>query len=173
MSKRYLMLAVLVAASAPGIAAGFNKLELFRSIGLAEGEWITTYAIEDVTVTPGPANQADPATADKARALLSQKGRVQETTDCLGNNLAANGDLILPGAAIAASCPITSQNVSSGDFAFTAMCGDKLRTTVTFEAAKTSTTIDGTVNINIESEELSTAIRTRFNSRRVRACDEG
>lgn len=173
MTKRYLVFAALFGASAPAMAVGFDKLELFRSIGLAEGEWATTYAIEEVTVTPGPSNQADPATADKARALLSQKGRVQETSDCLGNNLSANGDLILPGVAIAASCSITSQTVSSGDFAFTATCGDKLRTSVTFEAVKTSTTIDGTVNLDVENEELSTTIRARFNGRRVRACDRG
>lgn len=170
MIRRFIVLALCAGLSVPALAVGFDKLGVFRSIDLDEGEWATTLTIDDVIVTRAETETPDADVNAKIEEILTQKGRVQDTTDCIGNKLSANGDLILPGVAFAAECTITDRSVSSDGFAITVVCGEEYKSTTTFEAAKTKSTIDGTVNMLIQSRSFTTELRVSTTSRLAGAC---
>ncbi|UYV16103.1 DUF3617 family protein [Porphyrobacter sp. ULC335] len=170
MHRGFVCLALIAGVAAPALAEGYDKLDLFRAIGLAEGEWATVLTVENMVVTPTP-DMADDA--DMAEAIAGAKavqGSVFNTTDCLGNGLSANGDLVLPGVSIAAECTITERTVSGDNFAITAKCGKASDFTVTFKGSKTGTGIDGTADMHMASARMTTAITTRIKSTWVKAC---
>lgn len=170
MHRRFLLMALCAAASVPALAAGTDKLALLRSLGLDQGQWTTTVTIADMTVTPDAALAGDPATKGKIEDALKQKGRTFETTDCIGDGLAADGDLVLPGVSIDAECAVGDSSVSPEKFALSARCGENGEFTVRMDAAKSRTSIDGTLAVQTRGGGLTTDIRLTTRSRWTGAC---
>ena len=173
MRRSFIVMAVIAGAAVPALAVGDGKLELFRAFGLAEGRWATVLTIEKMVLTPDPERADDPDAVAKATEAQAQVGRIIETTDCLGNALSANGELVLPGVAIGGNCTITEQAVTGDSFAFTARCGKRSEYGLTFKGTKTAKDIQGTVDFGGMIGGMTMAATTRLEGKWVGTCTAG
>lgn len=173
MRRSFIVMAMIAGAAAPALAVGDGKLELFRAFGLAEGRWATVLTIEKMVLTPDPQRADDPDAIAKAKAAQAQVGRIIETTDCLGNALSANGELVLPGVAIGGNCTITEQAVTGDSFALTARCGKRSEIGLSFKGTKTGKTIQGTVDMHGAGGGMTMESTTRIEGKWVGTCTAG
>jgi hypothetical protein len=158
------------AIAVPAAAVGFDKLELFRALGLAEGQWTSVVTVEDIVIAPAPGASGGPDIDQAIRDAKGQIGRTFETTDCLGRGLAANGDLILPGVAVDRQCSITERAVETGNFTFTARCGQSSHIVLSMAATKSDGIMQGTATASITGERKVMTFKTRINSRLTGEC---
>jgi hypothetical protein len=168
--RRFLYLSVCAGLAVPALAAGADKLALLRSFELEQGAWTTTFVADDIELAADPAVPADPERQRQIEEFRQQKGYTTQSTDCMTDALAANGDFVLPGFRVGGACTIVDPVVSATTFAVSATCGKAAQIGVTFKGRKSPTTMEGSGNVTAKVAGVYGVIRFSTRSYRVGDC---
>lgn len=120
---RYLGLAAACLVPTHALAqASVDKDDLVQAMGLKPGRWHTTFRVTSADLVP--LEQATDALSNARSKLREKIGFSTETEDCIGKGPDRDGNLILPGINIGATCAFNRIDARDGRLNLSANCGD-------------------------------------------------
>lgn len=153
---RYLGLAATCLAPTHALAqASMDKADLVQAMGLKPGGWHTTFRITSADLVP--LEQATDAMSNAQSKLREKIGFSTETDDCIGKGLDRDGNLILPGINIGATCTFNRIDARDGRLNLSASCDD---VAAGFEA-------EMDIQATYSGATMTTGIETRTSSKQA------
>ena len=171
--KSVFLIAGGVALAAANIAYAnedLDKLEVFRSLALTEGNWHSVITIEDASLVEHA--ESDLVIEQLREQTASMIGRTYENDDCIGNSLAANGDLVLPGLQVQSLCTVTHSEVGDGQFDLAFACGPQGNLSAQYSGTIERDAIDATLQTVMKSPKVTTHITMKISGKKAGSCQK-